>query len=141
MPGEDIVRGKERKEQAMPFEVPPLPYEYAALEPTIDEQTMRLHHDKHHQAYVDNANAALAGTDWADRSIEQVLANIDAIPEEKRTVVRNNAGGHANHSLFWSTMSGSGGGEPAGGLANAIDETFGGPEDLKSMVKDAGVKR
>ena len=102
----------------MPFEVPPLPYDYAALEPTIDEQTMRLHHDKHHQAYVDNANAALAGTEWADKSVEQVLANLDLLPEEKQTAVRNNAGGHANHSLFWSTMSGSGGGEDLGGLGD-----------------------
>src|SRR5262249_58349045 len=82
------------------FEAPPLPYDYNALEPTIDEQTMRLHHDKHHQAYVDNANAALAGTEWADRSVEHVLLELDLLPEEKQTAVRNNAGGHANHSLF-----------------------------------------
>jgi Fe-Mn family superoxide dismutase len=141
MPQEDIVRRKERKEQAMPFEVPSLPYDYAALEPTIDEQTMRLHHDKHHQAYVDNANAALAGTEWADKSVEQVLANLDLLPEEKQTAVRNNAGGHANHSLFWATMSGSGGGEPSGKLADAIKDTFGGLDELKAQVNDAGVKR
>jgi superoxide dismutase, Fe-Mn family len=125
----------------MPFEVPPLPYDYAALEPTIDEQTMRLHHDKHHQAYVDNANAALAGTEWADKSVEQVLANLDLLPEEKQTAVRNNAGGHANHSLFWSIMSGNGGGEPSGKLADAIKDTFGGLDELKAQVNDAGVKR
>ncbi len=125
----------------MAFEVPPLPYDYGALEPTIDEQTMRLHHDKHHQAYVDNANAVLEGTDWADKSVEQVLANLDAIPEDKRTAVRNNAGGHANHSLFWEIMSPDGGGEPGGSLADAINDTFDGLDALKTQVNDAGVKR
>ena len=125
----------------MAFEVPPLPYDYAALEPTIDEQTMRLHHDKHHQAYVDNANAALAGTEWEDKSVEQVLLEIDLIPEEKRTAVRNNAGGHANHSLFWEIMSPDGGGEPTGSLGEAITDAFGGFDELKSAVNDAGVKR
>ena len=125
----------------MAFEVPPLPYDYAALEPTIDEQTMRLHHDKHHQAYVDNANAALAGTQWADRPVENVLLELDLIPEDKRTAVRNNAGGHANHSLFWEIMSPDGGGEPSGSLAKAIDDTFGGLDELKQAVNDAGVKR
>jgi superoxide dismutase, Fe-Mn family len=125
----------------MAFEVPPLPYDYGALEPTIDEETMRLHHDKHHQAYVDNANAALEGTPWADKSVEQVLANLDAIPEEKRTAVRNNAGGHANHSLFWEIMSPDGGGEPSGSLADAVTDTFGGLDELKQQLNDAGVKR
>jgi len=125
----------------MAFEVPPLPYDYGALEPTIDEQTMRLHHDKHHQAYVDNANAALAGTEWADRSVEQVLVELDLIPEEKRAAVRNNAGGHANHSLFWEIMSPNGGGEPTGSLGAAIEDTFGGLDELKAAVNDAGVKR
>ena len=125
----------------MAFEVPPLPYDYAALEPTIDEQTMRLHHDKHHQAYVDNANAALEGTEWADRPVQQVLLEIDLIPEEKRTAVRNNAGGHANHSLFWEIMSPDGGGKPSGSLAAAIDDTFGGFDELRAAVNDAGVKR
>jgi superoxide dismutase, Fe-Mn family len=141
MPKEDIVRRKGRKEQAMAFEVPPLPYDYGALEPTIDEQTMRLHHDKHHQAYVDNANAALAGTPWADRPVEQVLVEIDLLPEEKRPAVRNNAGGHANHSLFWEIMSPDGGGEPSGSLAKAIDDTFDGLDELKQLVNDGGVKR
>src|SRR5438067_3436939 len=93
MAPEDIVRDKDERSKPMAFEVPPLPYDYGALEPTIDEQTMRLHHDKHHQAYVDNANAALQGTEWADRPVEQVLVEIDLLPEEKRTAVRNNAGG------------------------------------------------
>jgi Fe-Mn family superoxide dismutase len=125
----------------MAFEVPPLPYDYGALEPTIDERTMRLHHDKHHQAYVDNANAALAGTQWADKSVEQVLLELDLLPEDKRTAVRNNAGGHANHSLFWTTMSPDGGGEPGGSLGAAIDDTFGGLDELKQAVNDAGAKR
>ena len=125
----------------MAFDVPPLPYDYGALEPTIDEQTMRLHHDKHHQAYVDNANAALAGTQWADRPVEQVLVEIDLLPEEKRTAVRNNAGGHANHSLFWEIMSPEGGGEPSGSLGQANDDTFGGLDELKQLVNDGGVKR
>jgi Fe-Mn family superoxide dismutase len=125
----------------MAFEVPPLPYDYGALAPTIDEQTMHLHHDKHHQAYVDNANAALEGTEWANKSVEQVLANLDAVPEDKRTAVRNNAGGHANHSLFWEIMSPDGGGEPSGSLAGALDDTFGGLDELKQQVNDAGVKR
>ena len=125
----------------MAFEVPPLPYDYGALEPTIDAQTMRLHHDKHHQAYVDNANAALAGTEWADRSVEQVLVALDLLPEDKRAAVRNNAGGHANHSLFWTIMSPDGGGEPSGSLADAITDTFGGLDELKAAVNDAGIKR
>ena len=125
----------------MPFEVPPLPYDYAALEPHIDEQTMRIHHDKHHQAYVDNANKALDGTEWADRPVEAVLANLDGLPDAIRTAVRNNAGGHANHSLFWTIMGPGGGGSPEGDLAAAIDDTFGSVDDLKAAVNDAGVKR
>jgi Fe-Mn family superoxide dismutase len=125
----------------MAFELPDLPYDYAALEPHIDEQTMRVHHDKHHQAYVDNANNALAGTEWESNSVESVLASLDALPEEIRTAVRNNAGGHANHSLFWETMSADGGGAPDGELVAAIDEVFGGVEDLKTAINDNGVKR
>jgi Fe-Mn family superoxide dismutase len=125
----------------MPYEVPPLPYDYKALEPTIDEQTMRLHHDKHHQAYVDNANKALAGTEWADRPVEEVLANLEILPEDIRAAVRNNAGGHANHTLFWEIMSPDGGGAPSGDLAHSISSTFGGLEELKAAVNDAGVKR
>jgi Fe-Mn family superoxide dismutase len=125
----------------MAFTVPDLPYDYAALEPTIDEATMHLHHDKHHQAYVDNANAALAGTEFADAAVEEVLRNLDKLPEDKRGPVRNNAGGHANHSLFWTIMSPAGGGEPSGALAEAITSTFGSLDELKAKVNDAGVKR
>jgi superoxide dismutase, Fe-Mn family len=125
----------------MPFELPQLPYDYAALEPHIDEQTMRLHHDKHHQAYVDNANKALAGTEWENNAVEAALAELDAMPEEIRTIVRNNAGGHANHTLFWEIMSPDGGGEPEGDLKAAIDDTFGSVDELKALVNDGGVKR
>ena len=125
----------------MAFEVPPLPYDYNALEPHIDEQTMRLHHDKHHQAYVDKANAALEGTDWANESVEQILSIIETLPEDKQMVLRNNAGGHANHSMFWEIMSPDGGGEPEGDLADAINDTFGSLDELKKAVNDAGVNR
>jgi Fe-Mn family superoxide dismutase len=125
----------------MPFEVPPLPYDYNALEPHIDEATMRIHHDKHHQAYVDNANKALEGTEWADHPVEQILALLELIPEDKRAAVRNNVGGHANHSLFWEIMGPNGDGEPGGALADAINDTFGGVDALKEAVNDAGVKR
>jgi Fe-Mn family superoxide dismutase len=125
----------------MPFEVPPLPYDYGELEPHIDEQTMRVHHDKHHQAYVDNSNKALEGTEWEDRPVEEVLQSLDSLPEEIRTAVRNNAGGHANHALFWELMSPNGGGEPDGQLAAAIDSAFGSLDALVEQVNDAGVKR
>jgi len=125
----------------MPYELPPLPYDYSALEPHIDAQTMQIHHDKHHQAYVDNANKALEGTEWADRPVEVVLTELEILPDDKRTAVRNNAGGHANHSLFWEIMSPDGGGEPDGELASAIDDVFGGLDALKAQVIDAGVKR
>ena len=125
----------------MPFEVPPLPYDYTALEPHIDEQTMRVHHDKHHQAYVDNANAALEGTPLADKPVEHVLTNLDILPEDRQTAVRNNAGGHANHSLFWEIMSPDGGGEPGGALADAIADTFDSLDALKQQLNDTGVKR
>ena len=105
----------------MAYEVSALPYAYDALEPHIDEQTMTLHHDKHHQAYVDKANGALEGTEFADKPIEEVVANLDALPEDKRGPVRNNGGGHYNHSLFWESMSPDGGGEPDGDLGAAID--------------------
>jgi superoxide dismutase, Fe-Mn family len=124
----------------MPFELPPLPYDYNALEPTIDEQTMQIHHDKHHQAYVTNANAALEGTDLADASPEEVVRNLDRIPEDKRTAVRNNAGGHVNHTLFWEIMRPGGPGAPGGALAQAVD-AYGGVDKLKADVNDAGVKR
>ena len=125
----------------MAFEVPDLPYPYDALEPHIDEATMRVHHDAHHAAYVSNANAALEGTEWADASVETVLSSLEAMPEDKRTAVRNNAGGHANHSIFWRIMSPDGGGEPGGALGSAIADVFGSFEELKSAVNDAGAKR
>jgi superoxide dismutase, Fe-Mn family len=125
----------------MAFEVPPLPYDYGALEPHIDEATMRVHHDKHHQAYVDNANAALAGTELADMSVEQVLTNLEVLPEDKQMAVRNNAGGHANHSLFWQIMGPDGGGEPSGPLGDAIVDLWDSFGDFKTAVSDNGVKR
>jgi Fe-Mn family superoxide dismutase len=123
----------------MPYEVPPLPYAYDALAPTIDEETMHLHHDKHHQAYVTQVNDALDGTEWADTPIEEVLQNLASIPEDKRAKVRNNGGGHYNHSLFWEWMSPDGGGEPDGALRSAIDAAFGSFDDFKAKVKAAGV--
>jgi superoxide dismutase, Fe-Mn family len=123
----------------MPYEVPALPYDYDALEPHIDEATMRVHHDKHHQAYVDKANAALEGTDLADTAIEDVLKDLDAVPEDKRTAVRNNGGGHYNHTLFWESMSSNGGGAPEGALAEGIDSAFGSFDDFKAKVKETGV--
>ena len=125
----------------MPLTLPELPYDYVALEPTIDARTMEIHHGKHHQAYVDNANKALEGTDLADASVEELLTRLDSLPEDKRGPVRNNAGGHANHSLFWTIMSPDGGGEPSGALAEAITGAFGGVAELKEQVNDAGVKR
>ncbi|PWU22208.1 MAG: superoxide dismutase [Candidatus Rokuibacteriota bacterium] len=121
----------------MAFELPPLPYDYAALVPHIDEPTMRIHHDKHHQAYIDNANKALAGTQWADWPAEEVLSSLDSLPEDIRTAVRNNAGGHANHSLFWEVMSPDGGGEPEGALADAIGDF----SEFKDAFKAAAVGR
>jgi Fe-Mn family superoxide dismutase len=125
----------------MPHELPPLPYANDALEPTIDAKTMEIHHDKHHQAYVTNLNAALEGTEWADRPIEQVISNLEAIPEDKRAAVRNNGGGHVNHTMFWQLMKPGGGGDPSGPLADAIGDTFGDPDQLKAQVNDVGVKR
>jgi superoxide dismutase, Fe-Mn family len=123
----------------MAFEVPPLPYDYNALEPHIDEETMHLHHDKHHQAYVTNANNALEGTEWADKPVEEVLQNLSSIPDAKRSAVRNNAGGHYNHSLFWEWMGPNGGGEPDGALRDGLDAAFGSFEDFKARMKAAGV--
>ena len=125
----------------MPFTLPDLPYDHAALEPTIDARTMEIHHGKHHQAYVDNANKALEGTEWADASVEDVLRALDSLPADKQGPVRNNAGGHANHSLFWTIMGPNGGGEPTGALADAIGSTFGSFDDLKTTVTQNGVTR
>ena len=125
----------------MPFQLPDLPYDHAALEPHIDARTMEIHHGKHHQAYVDNANKALDGTEWADRSVEDVLASLDIIPEDIRAAVRNNAGGHANHSLFWEVMGPDGGGSPSGRLGAAINDLWGGLDEFKQAFNDNGVKR
>jgi Fe-Mn family superoxide dismutase len=125
----------------MPYELPSLPYAYDALEPTIDAQTMQIHHGKHHQAYVDNLNKALEGTEWDGKPIEQVLGVLDALPEDKQGPVRNNGGGHANHSLFWQIMKPGGGGDPSGPLADAIADTFGDVGQLRSALNDGGVKR
>ena len=125
----------------MPYEVPALPYAYDALEPHIDEATMRVHHDKHHQAYVDKVNTALEGTEWADRAIEDVIANLGQIPDDKRTAVRNNGGGHYNHTLFWKSMSPDGGGQPDGDLAAAIDSAFGSFADFQDKLKTTGVNQ
>ncbi len=125
----------------MAFSVPDLSYAFDALEPHIDARTMEIHHDKHHAAYVTNLNAALDGTEWADSPIEDILGNLDAIPEDKRMAVRNNGGGHANHTFFWEIMGPDGGGDPTGALADAIGEGFGGVAELKAAVNDAGVKR
>jgi Fe-Mn family superoxide dismutase len=125
----------------MAYSVPDLPYEYDALEPHIDEATMRVHHDKHHQAYVDKANAALEGTDLADAEVEEVLRNLDSLPGDKQAAVRNNAGGHHNHTLFWQMLSPDGGGAPSGDLAGAIDEKFGSFDSFKEEFKGAGVAR
>jgi superoxide dismutase, Fe-Mn family len=125
----------------VPFELPELPYPYDALEPTIDEQTMRIHHGKHHQAYVDNLNKALDGTEWDGRPIEQVLANLSSLPDDKQGPVRNNGGGHANHSLFWQIMKPGGGGDPSGAFGQAVADTFGDADQLKAAINDGGVKR
>ena len=125
----------------MAYSVPDLAYPFDALEPHIDARTMEIHHDKHHGAYVDKLNAALEGTQWMDRPIAEVLANLDAIPDDKRAAVRNNGGGHANHTLFWEIMGPDGGGAPSGDLAAAIDDAFGGLDELKQQANDAGVNR
>jgi Fe-Mn family superoxide dismutase len=125
----------------MAFEVPPLPYAYDALEPHIDEQTMHLHHDKHHQAYVDKLNAAVDGTDWAARTIEDVVANLGDLPAEIQGPVRNNGGGHLNHTLFWEAMGPGKGGAPTGELAAAIDAAFGSFAAFQEQFEAAGVAR
>jgi Fe-Mn family superoxide dismutase len=122
----------------MAYSVPDLPYDYNALEPHIDEATMRVHHDKHHQAYVTAANNALEGTEWADKPIEEVLKDLSALPSDKQTVVRNQGGGHYNHTLFWEWLSPNGGGEPSGALAEAINSAFGSFDDFKAKLKAGG---
>jgi Fe-Mn family superoxide dismutase len=125
----------------MAYSVPDLPYAYDALEPHIDEATMRVHHDKHHQAYVDKVNAALEGTDWADKPIEEVVKNLNDLPADKQGPVRNNGGGHYNHTMFWENLSPDGGGAPSGDLAAAIDEAFGSFDAFKEQFEAAGVNQ
>jgi Fe-Mn family superoxide dismutase len=122
----------------MAYEVPALPYPYDSLAPTIDEETMHLHHDKHHQAYVDKANAALEGTEWADKSIEEVIAGLGSLPDNIKGPVRNNGGGHYNHTLFWESMT-PGGSELSGELADAIAAKFGSVDAFKEQFEAAGV--
>jgi Fe-Mn family superoxide dismutase len=125
----------------MAYSVPPLPYAYDALEPSIDKLTMEIHHDKHHQAYVDKVNAALAGTALENAAIEDVLKDLSQVPEDKRGAVRNNGGGHYNHTLFWESMGPGGGGEPDGALGEAIAATFGSFADFQAKLKETGVNQ
>jgi Fe-Mn family superoxide dismutase len=126
----------------MAHSVPPLPYDYNALEPHIDEQTMRIHHDKHHAAYVNNLNAALEKhPELAGKSVEDLVKGINTVPEDIRTAVRNNGGGHVNHTMFWEIMGPGKGGEPTGRVADAIKSSFGDFEKFKTQMNDAGVKR
>ena len=125
----------------MPFTLPDLPYAHDALEPTIDARTMEIHQEVPVTVPADHPNKALAGTEWEDSSVESVLAALAAMPDESRAAVRNNAGGHANHSLFWELMSPDGGGEPEGELKAAIDDLWGSTDELKNLINDTGVKR
>lgn len=125
----------------MAFELPPLPYAYDALEPYIDAQTMQLHHDKHHATYVTNLNNALKGTQYESLAVGDVIRRLNEIPENVRTAVRNNGGGHLNHSMFWQIMKPNGGGAPTGEIASAIDSAFGSFDAFKTAFNDAGAKR
>ncbi len=124
------------------FELPELPYAYDALEPTIDKETMNIHHTKHHNTYVTNLNAALENhADLQSKSVEELISDLDAVPEDIRTAVRNNGGGHANHSLFWKTLSPNGGGEPTGELAEKINDKFGSFDAFKETFEKAAATR
>ena len=125
----------------MAYTLPSLPYDYAALEPTIDAKTMEIHHSKHHQAYIDKVNAAIAGTPLESLSVEELIADLSAVPEDKRKVVRNNGGGHANHSLFWKVLGPNAGGEPSGALGEAITSAFGSFAAFKEKFEAAGVNQ
>jgi Fe-Mn family superoxide dismutase len=121
----------------MGFTLPDLPYDYSALEPHIDARTMEIHYTKHHQTYIDKANAALDGTDWADKPVEEVLRNISSLPNDIQGPVRNHGGGHANHSLFWTVMGPNGGGEPSGDLASAIESDLGSFKEFRDKLSEA----
>jgi superoxide dismutase, Fe-Mn family len=123
----------------MAYTLPDLPYDYSALEPHIDAQTMEIHHTKHHQKYIDTANEALSGTEWADKPAEEVLRSLGSLPNDIKTKVRNNAGGHANHSLFWTVMGPDGGGEASGAVADAISEAFGSFKQFQEKFTETGV--
>lgn len=126
----------------MAYELPPLPYDYSALEPHIDEQTMRIHHDKHHAAYINNVNTALEKyPELQGKSVEELIGNLDSVPEDIRTAVRNNGGGHANHTLFWEIMGPNASGEPQGALAQAINDSFGGLAQFKEQFAKAATTR
>jgi Fe-Mn family superoxide dismutase len=126
---------------AGPFSLPSLPYALDALEPHIDARTMEIHHGRHHKAYVDNLNKAVAGTEWEKKSIDEIVRSLEKLPEDIRMVVRNNGGGHLNHSLFWQMMKKNGGGMPKGDLAKAIDMNFGSFDKFKEQFTDAAMKR
>jgi Fe-Mn family superoxide dismutase len=131
-----------RKEDPLAHELPPLPYDYAALEPHIDSQTMTIHHDKHHAAYVNNLNAAIQKhPELGSKSAEELIKDLNSVPEDIRTAVRNNAGGHVNHTMFWQIMKPNGGGPPTGAVGDAIKSTFGSFEDFQKQFNDAGVKQ
>ena len=121
----------------MGFTLPDLPYDYSALEPHIDARTMEIHYTKHHQTYIDKANAALDGTDWADKPVEEVLRNISSLPKDIQGPVKNHGGGHANHSLFWTVMGPNGGGEPSGDLASAIESDLGSFKEFRDKLSEA----
>lgn len=125
----------------MAFTLPPLPYSYDALEPHIDEATMKLHHGKHHQAYVDKLNTAIAASEWESKSIDEIMVLLDKVPDKIKAAVRNNGGGHYNHSLFWQWMSPTGGGEPTGKVSEAINAKFGSFAKFKEEFEAAGMSR
>lgn len=125
----------------MAFELPALPYAHNALEPHIDARTMEIHHGKHHAGYTNNLNSALEGTEWASKSVEEILANLNKLPADKRTAVQNNGGGYANHCLFWEVMSPNGGGAPSGALADAINSAFGSFDAFKEQFSTAAKTR
>ena len=125
----------------MAYSLPALPYAYDALEPNIDAKTMEIHHSKHHQTYINNINGAIAGTEWEKLSVEDLVAKVNEVPTDLKNMVINNAGGHANHSLFWTVMSPQGGGQPTGAVAKAIDEQLGGFDAFKKAFTKAAISR
>jgi superoxide dismutase, Fe-Mn family len=139
LPGACLLAADEKKDPG-PFTLPDLPYAFDALEPHIDAKTMEIHHDRHHKTYVDNLNKAVAGTEWATKQIQDILAHLNQVPEKIRAMVRNNGGGHYNHSLFWHMMSPKGG-QPGGALNEAITASFGSLDVMLKQLKEAAVAR